>query len=185
MASGNLVDINNFTENDVILEDIAHHLSKLQRFNGATPLDTSYTVGEHCISLSKWFYIRELIEGPSDFLLSKVALLHDASEAYLSDIVSPVKRCLVDYKKIEERVQSVIFSRFGITKDMLDIVESCIGSADKRILIDEVEALMPSKLDMYIKETNLSSLGCRVYSNHHPSTTKQCFLMLAEKLEIV
>src|SRR5687768_3022541 len=101
MHSGQLIDITNFKTSDVNIDDIAHHLSRIQRFNGALPMGVSYTVGEHSINLAKYVYS---ITG--DLYLTRAALLHDASEAYMSDIVSPVKKALPEYCKLEKHIQS-------------------------------------------------------------------------------
>lgn len=183
MASGHLIDIENFTVEDVIIDDIAHHLAKIQRFNGASPLNISYTVGEHCISLANHFYTYDTCFEPHAHELARMALVHDASEAYLSDLVSPVKYGLKDYLDLENRIQNTVYRRFGLNPQ--DWLCKKLKTADKRILIDEVAAIMPKKLDMYILETNLFSLNCRVEFNNHPSTVKQCFLTMVKTLELI
>ncbi len=174
MHSGQLIDIENFSPEMVHIEDIAHHLAKIQRFNGACPIDKTYSVGEHCINLANYF---------KDWSYNrKAALLHDASEAYLSDIVSPVKRQLKDYRALEEKVQNIIYHKYlgmnylwgaGTFKE--------IGLADKRILIDEAERLMPDKLYIYKEETGLTGLGCNIEYNNHASTVKACYLKLCRE----
>lgn len=175
--SGRLIDIENFTVDDVYLEDISHSLAKLQRFNGNLPINISYTVGEHSINLTmiiiKLFGIRAAVI---------YALLHDATEAYLSDLLSPVKNILTDYKNLENYINNIIMKRFEIelSEDKRDIIKN----KDKRIMLDEVETIMPDKYVLYQQETGLEKLGCHIMYNNHPATVKQCFLTMAKNLGI-
>jgi hypothetical protein len=84
--------------------DIAHALSMCTRFNGH--LHQYYSVAEHSI------YVSELV--PKEFALA--GLLHDASEAYLSDIPRPIKAMIPEVKLIENKVMTLIFKKYGITK---------------------------------------------------------------------
>lgn len=176
LASGHLIDIENLTSEDISLDDIAHHLSKICRFNGATPLDVNYSVGEHCINLSKYLLDKKYIN------LAKAALLHDASEAFLSDIVSPIKHCLPDYKKLELNVQSVIFKKYLMFDPYICCKE--LFKLDKQILIDEVKATMPNKVKLYKEETGLEGLGCYIQYNGHPKEVKYNYLQLCKYLSL-
>lgn len=180
MASGRLIDLDNFTENDVDLDDIAHHLAKIQRFNGGTPLDVSYTVGEHSINLVQY--------AKNDIGISKLGLkmllLHDASEAYLSDIVSPAKKHMPDYVELEKMVQHVINKKLIGISFLVDDIDT-LKTLDKEILIDEVEHVKPELLHLYKHETGLEGLECHVHYNNHPATTKRCFLTLAKTLGVL
>lgn len=92
-------------EIDII--DIAHALSLMCRANGH--IRHFYSVAQHCLNCSLEAKARGLSE---DIRLA--CLLHDASEAYISDITRPVKRSLPQYVEIEEVLQSLIYSRFGL-----------------------------------------------------------------------
>lgn len=183
MSSGHLIDIDNFNIDDVKIEDIAHHLAKIERYNGALPINVSYTIGEHSISLANYFYNLPRNVEPYANDLAKLALLHDASEAYLSDVVSPVKAQLPDYLKLEERIQTVIFRKFGL--DKLAYLYPKVQICDKKIVLDEVITLMPSKLSIYQSQIDVKPLNCRVEHNNHASATKQCFLTFAKNLGLL
>lgn len=171
-ASGHLIDIMDLKPSDIKLDDLAHHLAKVQRFGGASPINYTYSVGEHSINLCRYFY--EI--GSKDE--ARCALLHDASEAYLSDIVSPVKRNLKDYMKMEEEVMTAIYTKYhtGFSYDILVM--------DRQIVLDEVAAIMPDKYDIYRKEIGGDKVGCKIFFNNPPPTVKQCFLQLCKLLEI-
>lgn len=89
-------------DSEVVIEDIAHHLSQINRFTGATRVP--YSVAQHCVLAS------QLV--PPGFELE--ALLHDAAEAYLNDMSSPVKCGLPDYRLAEDAVQQRIWQEFGL-----------------------------------------------------------------------
>lgn len=174
-ASGELIDINKLELEQIHLDDLAHHLAKIQRFGGATPINLTYSVGEHCINLAQYL----LRTGHKT--LAKMALLHDASEAYMSDIVSPIKRQLPDYMKLENTVQNIIYSKYLATIPQED---HSIYKLDRRILMDEVETILPERYDMYKMETKLTKLGCHIEYNNPPVVIKTFYLNLCKRLGI-
>ena len=112
---------------DVCLEDIAHGLSLLCRYAGQ--VKEFYSVAEHCFLVSCMV--------PAELALE--ALLHDASEAYCSDVVRPLKKLLPDYRRIEQMNDAVIRERFGLPFAESEIVKQ----ADTDILLTEAAALLP------------------------------------------
>ena len=112
------------------IEDIAHALSNMCRFTGHTR--EFYSVAEHSIRVS------ELV--PKELKLA--ALLHDGSEAYLSDIASPVKNHpdFSFYRDAELDVQTAIYQSFGIYLDFSK--HSIIRRADIILLVTEKRDLM-------------------------------------------
>ena len=102
--SRQMIDILDPDPSKICIEDIAHSLSQLCRFNGHT--DKHYSVAQHCVLMS------ELKMIPDN--LRMAALLHDASEAYLGDVVRPVKILLPYYQEIEEKFQAIIAEAFSI-----------------------------------------------------------------------
>jgi len=107
------------------IEDIAHALSFTCRFSGH--ISEFYSVAEHCVRVS-------LICDPNDYLWG---LLHDASEAYLTDIPSPIKRHLPRYRKMEKTVQTTIIQRF----DLPEAEPESVRKADKIMLATEARDL--------------------------------------------
>ncbi len=111
--------------------DIAHHLSLLCRFGGACK--NLYSVAEHSV------YVSRLV--PPEHAVW--ALLHDAAEAYLGDIVRPLKRMLYpQYAEMEEAVLLAIARRFNLPTYAPSIIPECVKEWDDRLLLTEQAQLM-------------------------------------------
>lgn len=132
--SGHFFPLLNPTEQDVRIKDIANALSKICRFTGHT--SRFYSVAEH-----SWHCANVLMDQPREVQLA--ALLHDASEAYCADISSPLKQLLPNYKEIEDRIASVIFSKYNLKYPF----DNLIKFADLTMLNTEAHYLMPGKGD--------------------------------------
>lgn len=115
---------------DIRIEDIAHHLSMICRFGGA--IRTFYSVGQHSVLVSHAV--------PEEFALW--GLLHDASEAYLGDMVRPLKVGMPAYRDVEHRVMSVIAERFGLSWPEPPEIKI----ADNNLLATERRDLLPHQL---------------------------------------
>lgn len=113
--SGGYLDINDPDPEMFLIKDIAHQLSMQPRFGGK--LRRFYSVAQHSVGCA--------LDVPMEHKLA--ALLHDASEAYICDIPSPVKAYLPDYKIIEDRIMRAIAIKFGfqypLSKEVKDADE--------------------------------------------------------------
>lgn len=105
--------------------DISHALGNLCRYNGHT--SRFYSVAEHCVLMS-------YAVPPEDALW---ALLHDATEAYVGDMVSPLKAVIPQFSEIEDKIMGVICERFDLPVDM----PASVRVADERIRFNERLAL--------------------------------------------
>ena len=114
---------------DVCIEDIAHALARQCRFNGHVRCD-HYSVAQHSVHVS------QLVPEK----LGLHALLHDAAEAYMGDIVMPLKRSLSDTRGIEDRLLSAVTERFDVVGTHEEWLQ--IREADMRMLVSEVRDLM-------------------------------------------
>lgn len=124
------------TEDKIKLQDIAHSLSLLCRFNGQCK--HFYSVGEHSINCLK---IANNLGYDNELKL--YTLLHDASEAYLGDVTTPLKKQLSEYKMYEKYFQNVIFKKFGLREANKEI-ESKIKIVDNACFELEWANLMKS-----------------------------------------
>ncbi len=102
--SGRMLSLIDPQPEDITLLDLAHGLSHVCRYSGQTR--QFYSVAEHSI----------LVSGMVPIGLRLAGLLHDACEAYVTDIPAPLKQFLPQYKEFEERVQSAIDAKFGIKR---------------------------------------------------------------------
>jgi uncharacterized protein len=100
--SGIAFDLLNPKPEMILIQDIAHSLSLINRFNGASLFP--YSVAQHSL------YVASLL--PQELKLQ--GLLHDAAEAYIGDMVSPLKIIMTQYKIIETRISQVVADVFGL-----------------------------------------------------------------------
>lgn len=115
---------------EVHLQDIAHGLARIGRFNGQTR--QFYSVAQHS------FFVSRLV--PAELAL--IGLLHDAAEAYICDLVHPVKVMLAEYQAVEQRIEAVIAERFGLPWPWPEDVQAAIKAADLAMCRTEMMQLM-------------------------------------------
>lgn len=113
---------------DIRIEDIAHALSLLCRWNGH--LREFYSVAEHCVLVSRLV--------PDEWALQ--GLLHDAAEAYIGDLSSPLKYVMTGspYREIETNLSAMICERFGTTWPMhptVKLADNVSAATEKRDLL--------------------------------------------------
>ncbi len=143
----------NYTQLDQIcIEDIAAHLSKICRYVGA--IDEFYSVADHCCNLVD--YLIDRGETNPYFLLG--VLLHDAPEAYLSDIAAPAKHLpeFRGYKRVEKRIYGHIATKFGAPNDKE--FHKSLDYYDKNIIRDEAEVLFEIKPSWALEYTLLGAV---------------------------
>ena len=129
MLSGRRLDLIDPSPMDIEIEDIAHGLARVARWNGQT-------VGEHAFSVAQHSLVVEEVAAHLDPALAPrwrlAALLHDASEYVIGDMISPFKAALgIDYHKFEERLESAIHIRFGLPARTPAEVKRLIKQADR------------------------------------------------------
>ena len=120
------------------IADIAHALSMLCRANGH--FASFYSVGQHSINCA----VEARARGYSP-KVQLACLLHDASEAYLSDVTRPVKQELPQYKLIETPLQNCIWAKY-LPEPLTPEEEALVFLVDDEILENEFPALMEAKL---------------------------------------
>ncbi|BDA83839.1 hydrolase [Aureimonas sp. SA4125] len=127
MLSGRRLDLLDPSPLDVEIEDIAHGLARVARWNGQTS-------GEHAFSVAQHSLIVEALvaEKESDPRWRLAALLHDAPEYVIGDMISPFKSVMGgDYKLVEERLQVAVHRRFGLPTRLPPAVAKAIKAADR------------------------------------------------------
>lgn len=129
-ASGLLYHFEAPSPDEIDIEDIAFALSNKCRFSGHTQF---FSVAEHSLSVAHRL--------PPELRLA--GLLHDAAEAYLGDIPSPLKAVLPDYRSLEDINEIAIAKKFNVVLDIYD--KSVVKRADVDALFTEAYYLLPSK----------------------------------------
>jgi 5'-deoxynucleotidase YfbR-like HD superfamily hydrolase len=129
MLSGRRLDLLDPSPMDIEIEDIAHGLARVARWNGQTIGEHGFSVAQHsCIVEDIAAHIRPDLE-PRWRL---AALLHDASEYVIGDMISPFKAALgVSYKAFEERLEHAIHARFGLPAKTPAPIKKLIKQADR------------------------------------------------------
>ncbi len=127
--SGKVFDLVNPDPESVSIKDIAVALANQCRFNGHTR--RFYSVAEHCL------YVSRAVSGISREM-AYYGLMHDAAEAYVGDVVAPLKSLLPEYRAVEERVWRAICVRFNLPVEL----PGAVHIADKCMLATELEYLL-------------------------------------------
>ena len=128
MLSGRRLDLLDPTPMDIEIEDIAHGLAFVARWNGQTLGDWPYSVAEHSLLVEEIFG-RQTGE-TSRWRLA--ALLHDAPEYVIGDMISPVKAAVgPGYSELDLRLTAAIHLRFGLPAQLPAPIKKAIKSADK------------------------------------------------------
>lgn len=135
VSSGHLFDVDEAAPAAFDMAVVGHALAHICRYGGHT--SRFYSVAEHCVLLAEYF---ELRAKPG---LAKWALVHDAPEAFVGDVIRPLKRRLPAFVAAEDKLAASLFARLGLMGDMPAEVEA----ADSRILADEVAMFFPKTRD--------------------------------------
>jgi uncharacterized protein len=138
-AAGRYFDLLEPQDNVFGIEEIAHSLSNICRFTGHTRVH--YSVAQHSWLVS-WLV-------PAQFAMH--GLLHDAAEAFVGDMSSPLKRQLPAYRIIERDIESAVFERFQLWAHLPGLVNpeshQAVKHADLVALVTEQRDLMPPRGD--------------------------------------
>lgn len=129
MLSGRRLDLLNPSPLDIELEDIAHGLARVARWNGQTEGDHGFSVAQHSLIVEE--VARALKTNlPTRWRLA--ALLHDAPEYVIGDLISPFKAAVgLDYRSFENRLLQAIHIHFGLPGELPKSVAQLIKRADR------------------------------------------------------
>ena len=129
MLSGRRLDLLDPSPLDIEIDDIAHGLARVARWNGQTVGDHAYSVAQHSLLVET---IACLLE-PAMTVENRLAvLLHDAPEYVIGDLISPFKAVIGgDYKTIEARLLAAVHIRFGLPAERPAKVSELIKKADR------------------------------------------------------
>ncbi|MBZ8133408.1 YfbR-like 5'-deoxynucleotidase [Afifella sp. IM 167] len=129
MLSGRRLDLLDPSPLDVELEDIAHGLARVARWNGQTHGDHAYSVAQHSLLVEA---VLALLLPTLDAPARLTALLHDAPEYVIGDMISPFKAVLGgEYKDVERRLQHAVHLRFALPAECEPKLKKQIKKADQ------------------------------------------------------
>ncbi len=129
MLSGRRLDLLDPSPLDIEIGDIAHGLARLARWNGQTQGAHAFSVAQHCVLVET---IAAALKPQLSEKFRLAALLHDAPEYVVGDLISPFKAAMGSaYKAFEERIQRAIHVRFGLPQALPVSVAQLIKKADK------------------------------------------------------
>jgi 5'-deoxynucleotidase YfbR-like HD superfamily hydrolase len=139
MLSGRRLDLLDPSPTDIAVEDIAHGLARVARWNGQTLGDYAFSVAQHALVVTD---IAAALQPEAERRWLLAALLHDAPEYVIGDLISPFKAAVgLDYKAFEIRLLREIHSAFGLPEDLPEPVTAWIKHADRIAAYYEATAL--------------------------------------------
>lgn len=145
MLSGRRLDLLDPSPLDIEIEDIAHGLARVARWNGQTKGPHAFSVAQHCLLVERLAGELKPRLSPDARL---AALLHDAPEYVVGDLISPFKAAVgIDYKAFELRLLAAIHIRFGLKPQMSAEITTLIKRADSAAAFYEATQLAGFAVD--------------------------------------
>ena len=187
MLSGRRLDLLDPSPLDIEIEDIAHGLARVARWNGQTKGDHAFSVAQHCVLV-------EVIAAHLNKGFGKqarlMALLHDAPEYVVGDMISPFKAALgLDYKAFENRLLSAIHVRFSLPPKTPSDCEVEIKSADKMAAYLEATQLagfsVPEAEKFFGRPRGLNGEGSRKFLHLKPLAPNDAAALFLNKFKLL
>ncbi len=129
MLSGRRLDLLDPSPLDIEIEDIAHGLARVARWNGQTYGDNAFSVAQHSLLVERVHRLQNPVSTPRERLAT---LLHDAPEYVIGDLISPFKAVIdTAYREVEERLHRAVRLRFGLPATLPPQMAARIKKADQ------------------------------------------------------
>ncbi len=161
---------------DICIEDIAHGLSNICRYNGQCKF--FFSVAQHSLNCVEYIARRNMFQYPGRKRLQLLCLLHDAAEAYISDVSKPVKPFLPGFREIENKIMAAIYEALNVRppnafeKKMVKYVDKVMLATEARVLMTcdgwgdwikdiepDEEMVIRGEYPIAVKERYLTELG--------------------------
>lgn len=186
MLSGRRLDLLDPTPVDIEIEDIAHGLAFVARWNGQTKGEFAYSVAEHSLLVETLF---GRIAPKPDVKWRLAALLHDAPEYVIGDMISPVKAAVgPDYELLDDKLAAAIHLRFGLPAKIPQTIKRLIKKADKIsawLEATQIAGFTESEADKFFGKPDATLLdGCSIVlrppvQTRNAFTARHCELLEA------
>jgi 5'-deoxynucleotidase YfbR-like HD superfamily hydrolase len=174
MLSGRRLDLLDPSPLDVEMEDIAHGLARVARWNGQTAGAHIFSVAQHSLLVETIARQRSQIDRQGRLTV----LLHDAPEYVIGDMISPFKAVIgSQYKDVEARLLAAIYMRFGLPAEPTADLQKVIKTADKAAAFLEATKLAGFSVEeasrFFGKPPSVSMVTVRDYLTPWPAETAQ------------
>ena len=183
MLSGRRLDLLDPTPMDIELDDIAHGLAFVARWNGQTHGDFAYSVAEHSLLVTDIF-TRQHPKAPVKWQLA--ALLHDAPEYVIGDMISPVKAAVgPDYQALDARLAVAVHLRFGLPAQLPVQIKRQIKRADQLSAWMEavqIAGFSPAEADKFFGKQDPALTETLHITLRPPKEVRAAFVARAEAL---
>ena len=143
---GATIDVFNLSIDNIDIEDAIVALPNICRYGGR--IHKHYSVAQHAVELSQWLRKKGL------GYLSPLALLHDACESYIGDIIYPIKTQIPIFEELEHKITELFYEKYGVDKRLH--IE--FDKYDKNIVVNEMKAVGLYNLDKHLI-THLNELS--------------------------
>ncbi len=177
MLSGRRLDLLDPSPLDIEIEDIARGLSFQARWNGQTIGEFPYSVAEHSLLVEQIFH-RLYVKASAKWRLA--ALLHDAPEFVIGDMISPVKAAVgPGYKELDDRLMAAVHLRFGLPAVLPVAVKKQIKRADKIsawLEAVQIAGFEKPEADKLFGKPNSSLIGSIALHLRPPAETRDDFV---------
>ncbi len=186
MLSGSRLDLLEPSPDDIKIEDIAHGLARVARWNGQTTGAHAFSVAQHSL------LVTDIVEAlNTDFISTykRAALLHDAPEYVIGDLISPFKSAIgLDYKAFELRLLSAIHLSFGIPAVLPAEVSHAIKTADRIAAFHEAICLAGFSRDeaqTYFGSPQIGEMLSQHLENIAPLHTREAQQKFLNRFEVL
>jgi 5'-deoxynucleotidase YfbR-like HD superfamily hydrolase len=177
MLSGRRLDLLDPSPMDIEIEDIAHGLSFVARWNGQTHGEYPYSVAEHSVFVEQLFF---QLNPRIDAKWRLAALLHDAPEYVIGDMISPVKSAVgPGYREMDDRLTAAIHLKFGLPTKIPDVIKKQIKRADMLsawLEAVQIAGFSANEANQLFGDPILSDLPQTTLRPHAPMQVKGQFL---------
>ena len=176
MLSGRRLNILEPSPLDIEIDDIAHGLSRLARWNGQTSGRYAFSVAQHSVLVENIFHMNSS-KLPNNWRLA--CLLHDAPEYVISDMITPLKSALGSaYQNIEEKLQQAIHIRFGLPALLPEVITKSIKRADKMaawVEATQIAGFMPGEANKIFRKPK-GTPNDIILVPHSPKKAEEVFI---------
>ena len=183
MLSGRRLDLLDPSPFDIEIEDIAHGLSFVARWNGQTSGEYPFSVAEHSVLVTEML-TRYRPKTERRWLLA--ALLHDAPEYVIGDMVGPAKSSVgPGYAEMDDRLMAAIHQRFRLPVKLPVEIKRAIKRVDRhsaRLEAEQLAGFSKEEADRLFGKPLLSDVRGRKLRPHPPAEVKAMFLATFERL---